>query len=429
MDQGALIRTPTNCRRVFEQCVTTRFLKRNSTTGNIDAGFVQQQKDSSSGGSGFVRMQVDDGERMDHHHYNNAHASPYFTHIPDKANDFVGTNDGATVLFATMPGANRKVTPWMIDYRSSSTAARAISLTNFPQSEAVCVATATDDGDHKGSSPLAYFGHRTGEVTLFDCRSATCQSTLPRKICGSQHQRQRHQQQQQRDGESIRTIVNILPLTETPHYVVTRGIFDTCRLYDMRKLTSNVLSYSKDPSIVHEFTVPTCVSRRIEKKASLCSGVATNPSQTVAIAPYTRAGTHDGSQSEVCLGIWSLYTGEFIGSKDLVSSAAAAAAATSTSAPTTATNSTANSKHNRAANISCWDQGKRGPSFVELCPTITPAWAWKNQNQKPDAPILKKVPGSFGLWFKSNFVLADEDATIPLEAGSIHHVFFEGRPD
>jgi hypothetical protein len=220
-------------------------------------------------------------------------------------------------------------------------------------------------------------------------------------------------QNRRHSSEEIRTIVNIFPLAETPHYVLTRGLFDTCRLYDMRKLTSSTSSCrnnnkEKDPSIVHNLTVPPYVSCRAEKKPSLCSGVATNPSQTSVIAPFTRANTHR-SATESCLGIWSLYTGEFIGSKDIL-------------APPSAT-TTANNSDRR--NASRRVQEKRGPSIVELCPTITPAWAWKEPT--PNTPRIEKVPGSFGLWFKSNCDLAGD--TIPGEAGSIHHVFFDGRPD
>jgi hypothetical protein len=300
-DEGAMTRTTAKnnnswtTTRIREPCVTTRFLQGNQ--GGIDAGFVLQKQDYT-GGSDFVRKQVDGGVGVSgrgraNNRYNDAE---YLTHIPAKVNDFVGTDDDGAVLFAAMmDGADRRVTPWSIDYRSS-TVARAIPVVNFPQSEAVCVATAKGDN---GSSPLAYFGHRTGEVTLFDCRSATCQSSLPRKIGGT---RQRN--------EEIRTIVNIFPLAETPHYVLTRGLFDTCRLYDMRKLTSSTSSScrsnqkEKDPSIVHNLTVPPYVSCRAEKKPSLCSGVATNPSQTFVIAPFTRANTHR-SATESCLGIWS----------------------------------------------------------------------------------------------------------------------------
>jgi hypothetical protein len=412
--------------RIREPCVTTRFLQ--GHRGGVDVGFVLQKQDYS-GGSDFVRKQVDAGRsevgagrgesagsssnRRRRYHGQDAEAE-YLTHIPTKVNDFVGMDDedGAVLFAAMMHGADRKVTPWSIDYRSS-TVARAVSVDNFPQSEAVCVAIA--DG---GKGSLAYFGHRTGEVTLWDARNSTCQSTLPRQSGGTTRSH--------RNNEEVRTIVNVFPLTETPHYVLTRDVFDTCCLYDMRKLTSSSSSScgrnkkkEKDPSIVHNFTVPSYVSRRTEtKKPSLCSGIATNPSQTFVIAPYTRAAeTRTGSTSateESCLGMWSLYTGEFIGSKDILAPSSAARTATSK-------NSDSDRRH-----ASSWAQEKRGPCVVELCTTITPAWAWKQR--KRNTPRIEKVPGSFGLWFKSNCDLAGDD-NIPGEAGSIHHVFFDGRPD
>jgi hypothetical protein len=405
--------------RIREPCVTTRFLQ--GHRGGMDVGFVLQKQDYA-GGSDFVRKQVDGGASAGgrvstggssnrRRRYNNAEAeAEYLTHIPAKVNDFVGIDNDEAVLFAAMMyGADRKVTPWSIDYRSS-TMARAVSVDNFPQSEAVCVATVSAGSGGKGS--LAYFGHRTGELTLWDARSSTCQSTLPRQSGGNSRYR---------SNEEIRTIVNVLPLTETPHYVLTRGLFDMCCLYDMRKLTSSTSSSDgrnnnkeNDPSIVHNFTVPSYVSRRAEKKPSLCSGVATNPSQTFVIAPYTRATDtrYSTSATESCLGMWSLYTGEFVGSKDIATPSPPAAIA-------------ANENSNRRQDFSL-AHDKRGPSVVELCPTITPAWTWKEPT--PNAPRIEKVPGSFGLWFKSNCDLARDD-NIPGEAGSIHHVVFDGRTD
>jgi hypothetical protein len=400
--------------RIREPCVTTRFLQGHQ--GGVDAGFVLQKQDYA-GGSDFVRKQVDggggrgvSGRGSRRRYYDMDAVAEYLTHIPAKVNDFVGINGDGAVLFAAMiHGADRKVTPWSIDYRSS-TVACAMSVDNFPQSEAMCVATASACSGSSGKGSLAYFGHRTGEVTLWDSRSSTCQSTLPRQSGGNSRYR---------SNEEIRTIVNVLPLTtETPHYVLARDLFDTCCLYDMRKLTSSSSSCGykeNDPSIVHNLTVPSYVSRLAEKKPSLCSGIATNPSQTFVIAPYTRAAdTRPGSTSttEACLGMWSLYTGEFIGSKDLLAPSLSA--------------TTATSKNSERTHDSRWAQEKRGPSVVELCPKITPAWAWKQPT--PNAPRIEKVPGSFGLWFKSNGDLTVDD-NIPGEAGNIHHVFFDGRPD
>jgi hypothetical protein len=203
--------------RIREPCVTTRFLQ--GHRGGVDVGFVLQKQDYA-GGSDFVRKQVDGGadgggvsaaggsSNRSRRRYNEADAeAEYLTHIPAKVNDFVGMDDDGAVLFAAMMhGADRKVTPWLI----IAVPARAVSVDNFPQSEAVCVATACSGG--KGS--LAYFGHRTGEVTLWDSRSPTCQSTLPRQSGNGSRQR---------NNEEIRTIVNVLPLTERPHYAVTEA--------------------------------------------------------------------------------------------------------------------------------------------------------------------------------------------------------------
>jgi hypothetical protein len=136
-----------------------------------------------------------------------------WTHIPAKVNDFVGVDDDGAVLFAAMMhGADRKVAPWILDYRSSNQ--RVPCPYNFHSRKLKAVATAcpwqvntgvlwTPDGD------MTFVGLSEPQF-----RQSTC---LAKAVNGSR----------QRNNEEIRTIVNVLPLTERPHYAVTRGLFDT----------------------------------------------------------------------------------------------------------------------------------------------------------------------------------------------------------
>jgi hypothetical protein len=124
--------------------------------GTVDIGFVLQKQDHV-GGSDLVRSKWTVEVFEEHQEATPAptgitmriimpitrHTSPprsMTTHIRAEVDAFVGMDDDGAVLFAAMrhgTGASRKVAPWSIDYRYS-TVPRAISLTNFPQSEAVC---------------------------------------------------------------------------------------------------------------------------------------------------------------------------------------------------------------------------------------------------------------------------------------------------
>lgn len=316
--------------------------------------------------------------------------NPKRTRLAAKANDFVDTSCH-TVLFATDRIRNATgdaFSPWRVDYRDE-TLAHPVHVNGFPQSEALCIAT-TSGNDETAVSPLAYFGHRNGQLTIFDARSPTCQSTTLNK----------------QDSSLFGSVVQLLPLQIQPHHMLARGTNDSCRLYEMRKLGGggqSTMLHQVDPAIVNSFTPP--IGTKDSETVSRCSGLATNSTESVLIAPYTATIastlTTDPTMTtaaEARLGMWSLHTGVFVGWKGFQQGSA----------------------ESRLSG---------GPSWVELCSTITPAWAYPSNttgNNSSNNNRLKKVPGSFGLWMKCD---GGDWTEIPDSAGHIHHAYFDGRLD
>jgi len=202
-------------------------------------------------------------------------------------------------------------------------------------------------------------GHRNGQISVLDIRAGdySC-SSIP------------HTSAAKGDFGSV---VSLNPLFEQrPHELLVRGGLEgTCRLYDVRMFgtssTAKDSSPEKDPSVVHEFQMPR------QRRHHISKGVATDPSQTVALVPFVK------NDDSACLGVWSLDSGSFVGSKTV---AAIAKDCLETYA---------------------------GLDCLEICPTMTPAW-------KLGEGSAASVPGAFGLWLNGG-------------TSGLHHIICDGRWD
>ena len=157
-------------------------------------------------------------------------------------------------------------------------------------------------------------------------------------------------------------------------------------------LSPRVLANSchHDRSVVHELRVPPQLQLP-SSGGHRSKGLATDPCQTVALLPFVDRAT------EARLGVWSLDSGEFVGSKAVVNR-------TSERLLDNSNTSSASASNNDG-----------GDCCLELCPKITRAWTRSPEDERGGgAPTM--VPGSFGLW---------------LNWGSrgIHHIVCDGRVD
>lgn len=284
--------------------------------------------------------------------------------ISAKINDFSVLD--SQVIFATGVPRNQRRGPWALKSRGSDGtfghASRLEIKEDFPQSDMMCVEEMVSF--QKNSVLL---GHRNGQITLLDTRRRSCLSSKDAPEFGA---------------------VSSLNSLEANVQVLARGYFGTCRLYDLRKIGSGTMSRI-DSSVVHEFRVPEQLSTtRLTNK---CSGIAADPTQSAVISPFV-------NQDEVpCLGLWSLYSGIFIGAKKL--------------APQWEDTTPASTS---------W-----GVSWVELCRQITPGRQWHLSKSDELMPHIVDLPDAFGLWYKCGQSMAGP--VLPPAAGNIHHVYVDGH--
>jgi hypothetical protein len=219
-------------------------------------------------------------------------------------------------------------------------------VTGFGTADALCI---EPDGD---TADGALFGHRDGSLTLWDPRSPyACVNTgLDVEL------------------NNVVALHSLSPLS--PHQWLVRGSRGVCRLYDIRRAGSNC-GGKRSRQIVHEFSIPNGSNLNAWK----CSGIATDPTHAVVITPFNRS-------NDTLLSVWSLYSGDFIGSRSVL----------------------AGTIHSP-------------PYHVKLCSTRTSAWKWCSV--KEDAICRRE--NAFGLWIAITSI--QEEGT-DLQ---VQHVCFDGR--
>jgi hypothetical protein len=198
------------------------------------------------------------------------------------------------------------------------------------------------------------FGHLNGQVTLFDTRAHAAVST--------------------RADQAFSNILSMNALRDNE--LLARGSSGFCRLYDLRKLGS--VSREVEPSVVHEFRPPVPFNSLFTSK---CNGVATDPYHSVVISPFV------SEAMDPQLGMWSLYSGDYIGSKPLAQDL---------------------------------DDASKQYMNIELCKTRTRAFRWSD-----DSDDAVSVAGAFGLWYKLAHWEDDNDSGISATSSHIHHVYFD----
>jgi hypothetical protein len=179
-----------------------------------------------------------------------------------------------------------------------------------------------------------------------------------------------------------------------------------CRLLDLRKFGSQYWPSKerrkeRSPAVIREFELDRALSNVAasagvnDSMTRLCNGIATDPAETVMMTPFV------DKNCDPMLSVWSLSSGELLATKSL------------------------HPGLHEESDKAPAPQASKGTTIVELCDTITPAYDWKKDMVDFDDDDLEMVAGSFGLWYK----LAHSSKTkqLPVEAGNIHHVYFDGR--
>jgi hypothetical protein len=262
-------------------------------------------------------------------------------HLSEPVHDLCFGTD--LVLFAPSKPSRGSIAPLFLPLHMNGTL-RSLQVDNFPQSDALRIEVACE-------SNFVAFGHRNGLVSLLDLRHSTsCIGTM----------------QHEEEGADLLGSASDLKFISPTQLLVKRS-FGSSQLHDMRRIGG---SNKKNASLIHSMSVP---SEEIQPTlSSRCNGLAVDPtSNQVLFTPYIN------SKHESALGIWSLHTGMFLGSKILLSN------------PT------------------------RDMIYTEVCQKTTPAW--KSGRHRD--------PSSFGVWLKSGRF---SSTPINSKYGSLHHITLPG---
>lgn len=224
----------------------------------------------------------------------------------------------------------------------------------WSRSEPLCVQFRT--------SPHALvFGHRNGSVTSIDTRSpgASCRSA----------------------PSSSGSITNIQSLQDDK-LVVVRSSFGSCRVLDVRRFSN-----SRDPSqcprsIAVDLSLPESMVH--QTKSVRCTGMALDPTNTVAIAPFASI------KDDLRFAFWDVTSGELIRTLRL----------------------------DRLRNSSDSTRGLQPAAFCELSSVVTPGYEMLCKKDCESPLIVSGFSGSWGLWFKTG------DCSTPQNGGGIHHIKF-----
>lgn len=229
-------------------------------------------------------------------------------------------------------------------------ALRSLNVQNFPQSDALRVEMSCEREKY-----LA-FAHRNGQVSFIDLRQShtNCSiinSEIPTAELGS--------------ATELKFLLN-------QRQLLVKRSFGACQIHDLRKLSPCPTSLIRTfrPNI----DVPLSESTSLHKMLSAnCNGFLVDPNtQQTLISPFV-----NGLQ-QPCLGVWNMVSGDMVGAKVLE------------------------------------DNPDRDTFFVELSPTVTPAFDNKGRTRY----------SSYGAWMKCGRLSAGK---INGKAGSLHHFTCPGR--
>ena len=274
-----------------------------------------------------------------------------------------------------------------------SSAVRTINVQNFPQSDALRVEMMCD-----GQEKIVAFGHRNGQVSILDLRvSGTVCSILE------------YEEKSTRNSMQVLGCVSDLGFLsgyQSGHQIIVKRSFGSTQLHDLRKSSSSLVPISatagtsssnnnnKSTTVIRHMTVP---SDEINLALTTnCNGFAINANYDNTDEITTMLSPYINSDSDACLGVWSLKTGHMVGSRVL------------------------------QQNANCDDT-----LYVELCQRTTPSFSSNKWDGKCNTK-MKNVnnnkmslasSSSFGVWLKCG---AFTKGKMKSKVGSMHHISFPG---
>jgi len=264
----------------------------------------------------------------------------------------------------------------------------------------------------KQQEKIVAFGHRNGQVSILDlrvsgtvCSILQCEETINTTSATTADT-------SSTCATSPRLLGSVSDLGflsdyQSGHQVIVKRSFGSRQLHDLRK-SSSMSSSSLSSSSVHHMTVP---SNEFNPTLSgNCNGFAVNPNNDDHYQTATMISPYINSNSDACLGIWSLGTGVMVGSRVLQK------------------NTGYNSDDDTL--------------YVEVCQRTTPSFStattqkkWdgnsnsnnnnsNSSNENSSSPPPSSSSSSFGVWLKCG---AFTRGKINSKVGSLHQISFPGN--
>ncbi len=247
-------------------------------------------------------------------------------------------------------GRNSVLSPLFLPLDHPSAAVlRSLNVQNFPQSDALRVEMSC----HK--EKFLAFGHRNGQVSLLDLRqSHTCCAIISPEASPTE----------------FGSATDLEFLSSQTQLLVKRA-FGPCQHHDLRKLSPCPSSLIRTLSLPDHEHSPVAFHKML---SSNCNGFCVDPmTEQTLISPFVN------NLRQPCVGVWSLKTGDMVGTKIL------------------------------------YDNPKREIFFAELCSKTTPAF--DVQGRMLDC-------SSFGAWIKCGRFSSEK---LNGRVGSLHHLTFPGQ--
>lgn len=332
----------------------------------------------SSGRCGAIVRSPDRHSPYNFQMYPLPHATTYVeTRLPDPVNDFCLGKD--TALFACPRyRSSEPISPLFLPLEAGLTGAtfRTLNVRNFPQSDALRVEMRCE-----GNDKFIAFGHRNGQVSLIDLRASQA-------VCAVL-------QYESAETDNVAPLGSVSDLgflgdrSSNQSQVLVKRSFGSCQLHDLRMSSSSSSSSSSSASALRRGIFASSSSRKsmvcnmsapsnkINSALSAnCNGFAIDPiGRQTLLSPYMH------SNGDACLGVWSMGTGDMIGSRVLLS-------------------------NHEGGDV----------FFVEMSQCVTPSFA---KGRSGGGSMSK-----FGVWLKCG---AFTKSPINSKAGTLYHVSMPGH--
>ena len=259
------------------------------------------------------------------------------------------------------------------DWTLESMSTPSFSRTNA-SSDILCV-----ECDHSYTRPdLIFFGQRNGQIHVHDQRTSW-KWNASAGILSNQRQR----------SAPVDSVFNMKAVfRHRPDQLLVRGRC-SWSTFDLRVL-GGYISGTGSPSLVHNVSFMTTS----DDLSTGGKGMAVDPLQSTIIIPFWHKRDAAYKSGQICLKLWSLESGNFLGAKMLQYAAL---------------NERSVMNHKRQFSLDNLD--------LELCPTLSNAWLFSRLCTKgAEIDKAKMMSGACGLWLK-------------IGHDNIQHVTFRGRLD